>query len=193
MTWLDRWLQCRRIDQARPYIRFGTRVLDIGSAEGALFIRLRARIGEGVGVDPALDRPVEGPGYRLLPGRFPDGLEGAQPFDAITMLAVLEHIPEGALAAVSRSCAELLKPGGRLIITVPSPQVDRLLHWLMRWGFVDGMSAHEHHGFDVRMTPALFSREGFRLVVARRFQLGLNNLFVFEKPSGVPALAEARS
>lgn len=193
MKTLDRLLQHWRINQARPYIRSGARVLDIGSSDGELFIRMRSRIREGVGIDPMLDRPVQGPGYQLLPGRFPDDFKDMPPFDVITILAVLEHIPSEELAKMSRCCVELLKPGGRLVITVPSPQVDHILHGLMWCRLIDGMSTHEHHGFDVRMTTTLFSAAGLRLVVARRFQFGLNNLFVFEKPPGVPGLAEARS
>ena len=63
------------------------------------------------------------------------------------MLAVLEHIPVEQHAAVADSCAALLRPGGRVIITVPSPRVDGILHVLMRLRMISGMAAHEHYGF----------------------------------------------
>jgi hypothetical protein len=43
------------------------------------------------------------------------------------------------------------------------------------------MSMHEHYGFDPVDTLRIFSAPRFSLVGHRRFQLGLNNLFVFEK------------
>jgi len=78
-------------------------------------------------------------------------------------------------------CSRFLKPGGRLIITVPSPQVDFILKVLLALGLIDGMSVEEHHGYDVRETTNIFPPPEFRLVKHQRFQLGLNNLFVIER------------
>jgi hypothetical protein len=74
-----------------------------------------------------------------------------------------------------------LKPNGRLIITVPSPMVDHVLKVLKFLRLIDGMSLEEHHGFEVHQTTAIFPAKDFRLVKRKRFQLGLNNLFVFER------------
>ena len=40
---------------------------------------------------------------------------------------------------------------------------------------------HEHHGFDPHDVMAVFGRPPFETISARRFELGLNNLFVFGK------------
>jgi hypothetical protein len=52
---------------------------------------------------------------------------------------------------------------------------------------IDGMSLEQHHGFDPRQTRSVFEPCGLRLVRASRFQLGFNNLFVFQKPLGEAA------
>lgn len=74
-----------------------------------------------------------------------------------------------------------MAPGGRIIATVPEPAVDRIVDVLLRLGLADGMALHEHHGFSPSETRAIFEPAGFRLLAHRRFQLGLNNLFVFER------------
>jgi hypothetical protein len=61
--------------------------------------------------------------------------------------------------------------------------VDRVLDVLIRLRVLDGMHEEEHHGFEASLTPGFFTAAGFELEKARRFQLGLNNLFVFRKPA----------
>jgi 2-polyprenyl-3-methyl-5-hydroxy-6-metoxy-1,4-benzoquinol methylase len=178
----DRWLQSWRIAKAKPFIRRGARVLDVGCHDGALFRRLGDRIVSGVGVDSDLP-PVrwESEGLRYVAGRFPDALGEERPFDVITMLAVLEHLPNEELGAVAQACARHLVPGGCAVATVPSPLVDPILDVLRAVRIVDGMSLEEHHEMDPSAIPDAFAAAGFRVAVARRFQLGLNNLYVFER------------
>jgi 2-polyprenyl-3-methyl-5-hydroxy-6-metoxy-1,4-benzoquinol methylase len=97
------------------------------------------------------------------------------------MLATLEHIRE--VDPLARECRRMLRPNGRVIITVPSPRVDQVLQILRLVRLVDGMSLEEHHGFNPFETPDLFVRHGFEMEHCRRFQMGLNHLFVFKKPA----------
>ena len=178
---LDRYLQRWRNGKVRPYLPAGARVLDIGCADGPLFQQFASRIGEGIGIDPDLPKPICGPRYRLIPGRFPKDLPDDGEFDLIAMLAVLEHVPADQLRDLPQQCSRRLRLGGYLVITVPSPVVDRILDVLKATRFLDGMCLEEHHGFDVSQVPVLFSSEELVLVRAARFQLGLNNLFVFQR------------
>lgn len=183
MTFVDRLLQNWRIRKARPFIRSGEQVLDLGSADGVLFDRL-GNCGPGsVGIDPVLPSTTKSrQGFAMVRGYFPQDLpKGAGPFDAIVMLAVLEHFPPDQYGPLAGGCAKLLKPGGRLIITVPSPAVDAILAILVKLRLVHGMSLEEHHGYEVNETPKIFPSPRFKLVQRSAFQLGLNNLFVFER------------
>ena len=177
----DTVLQAWRIRKAAPYIPRGAHVLDIGCSDGALFRALEGRIGSGVGVDTA---PVPGDRgrFRFIQGHAPGALPDGDRYDAITMLAVLEHIAPDAQHALVASCVALLRPHGRVVCTVPSPKVDALIH-LGQWlRILDGTAEHEHYGFEPADTLRLFTDCGFTVRRAQRFQLGLNNLFVFARP-----------
>src|SRR5262245_42592076 len=187
MRRVDRLLQRWRARVARPWIPAGARVLDIGCHQGEFLRSLADRIGPSVGLDP-LASPETGPRYRLVPEAFAEPTPFADgSFDAVVMLATLEHIRHKD--PLGRECYRLLRPGGRLIITVPSACVDGIVAVLCRLRLADGMSLDEHHGFDPRSTPHVFARHGFALEHGRRFQFGLNYLFVLRKPLDAPAVA----
>ncbi|MCX5676579.1 MAG: methyltransferase domain-containing protein [Planctomycetota bacterium] len=180
MKALDRLLQRWRLRKVHPYIGAGARVLDVGCAGGALRDAY-PEIGTYVGIDPGLECSRRAGNMVLIRGRFPTDLGQEDPFDLITMLAVLEHVPVEEQPALAAACARLLKPGGRLVLTVPSPLVDHILTVLCFLRLADGIAIEQHHGYDARRTPNVFSAAGLTLVRWKWFQLGLNNLFVFEK------------
>lgn len=179
MKWLDYALQRYRIGKAVPYIEPGARVLDVGCDDGALFRALAVSIAEGVGVDPHLDAPQKRGNVELIVGTFPEAVEGRGTFDVITMLAVFEHFTSEEKHRVANACAAHLKPGGRLILTVPSQYVDHILRAVIALRLADGMEVDDHHGFDANETPHYFASAGLHLDRHHRFQLGLNHLFVF--------------
>jgi 2-polyprenyl-3-methyl-5-hydroxy-6-metoxy-1,4-benzoquinol methylase len=181
MKWTDRFLQRWRIRKVLPYIKPGARVLDIGSADGALF-QFAPKLAAGcLGIDPTLKAAVTTEKFALIPGFFPKDMPTSGPFDVITMLAVLEHFPEREYAALAEGCGRFLAPQGFLLITVPSPAVDTILKWLTFFRLVDGMSLEQHHGYEVDQTTRIFPTDRFQLVCRKTFQLGLNNLFVFRR------------
>jgi SAM-dependent methyltransferase len=177
--------------KAVPFIAKNDVVLDIGTADGALFKRsdVAKRMAAGVGIDPDATT-VQEQRFRMVRGFFPKDLPIDEQFGTITMLAVLEHIPTDQQPSVARSCFERTLPGGRLVVTVPGPLVDRIIDVLKAVRVIDGMSVEQHYGFDPEHTIPLFEEAGFRLDVSKKFQLGVNNLYVFVKPD---ALASERN
>jgi SAM-dependent methyltransferase len=181
-TWLDRFLQRYRIRMAVGELPNVTRLLDIGTHDGALF---RLTGAGGVGIDPELIDVPPLPGVTMVHGLFPDDLPPLpdEPFDAAVALAVFEHIPEDELSTWAKALAALLGPGGRLVITVPAPTVDQMLHVLIRLRLIAGIEAHQHHGFQPADLETVFTAPHWRRRKHQRFQLGLNHLYVFERTS----------
>jgi SAM-dependent methyltransferase len=192
VTPLDRVLQRLRVRMALPHIPEGSRVLDVGCADGQLFRSARARIREGVGIDPdawpdqrhvnSERRPPDAtPSYshRIMRGSFPRDLSDPGPFDVIAMLAVFEHFSETDRPSVVEACHRLLRPGGLVVMTVPAPAVDRIVDVLRALHLAHGMDIEAHHGYRPDQTPAHFA--GFRVLRHQPFELGLNHLYVLER------------
>lgn len=157
-------------------------VLDIGCGDDGYLLR-RLNASQREGLDPTLASESSEPGLHLAKGYFPGdlarlGLTG--PYDAIFSLAVFEHLTDQDMHSARAALPDLLQPGGRLIVTVPHPFVDRILDVLMFFRLIDGQAVEEHHGFDPAHLADLAS-DRIRLVSRSSFQLGLNNLFVFER------------
>ena len=176
----DYFIQWWRMRVAAQWIQEGSRILDIGCHQGEFFKMLGPKISPSVGLDPLYRGNMKEGGHELLSQEFRPGLaldNGS--FDAIVLLATIEHIQEKSM--IAQESKRLLRKNGRVVITVPSLLVDKILSVLLYMGLIDGMSLEEHHGFAPDELLAIFVPEGFRLKQKQKFQLGLNNLYVFER------------
>lgn len=183
MKALDRFLRAWRTRVALQAAPAGMiSVLDIGCGDDGYLLR-RLNVARRDGLDPTLGKELRESGIHLARGLFPEDLKKLDmrgPYHAIFSLAVFEHLDESALSSARAALPELLAPGGRLIVTVPHPFVDRILDMLMFLRLIDGQAVEEHHGFDPDDLAALGSGS-LKLISRTTFQLGLNNLFVFER------------
>ncbi|MEP7359975.1 MAG: methyltransferase domain-containing protein [Chloroflexota bacterium] len=167
--------------QVKRFIPEGSTLLDIGSGDGQFVRGMMGHVKHAVGIEPSLTQSFQGRGYKLIAGRFPDDLPAGKTFDVITLLAVLEHLPRQVQGCLGDAFVASLNTGGRVVITVPSPRVDDILHLLLRLRLIAGIALHEHYGFKPADTLGLFPMPHFRVLRRSTFQLGLNNLFVFER------------
>jgi SAM-dependent methyltransferase len=185
MKYLDRFLQNWRYSAAEPFVTPGCDVLDIGGFDGSFLFRMHDRIRSGVCIDPLVQERRDGKIICMqsritgsLP--FPDAA-----FDLVTMFAVYEHLDRNR-SVVTREIARVSRPGGKVILTVPSAAVDSIIKMLFSLRLIDGMTdstnlIEEHHRYDPSETTTIFAENGLSLLRRTRFQFGLNNLFVFEK------------
>jgi len=152
-------------------------LLDVGCGPNELV----RRHGRGVGVDvyqwSEIDILCD---TRRLP--FP----GAS-FDTAALLAVLNHIPPQDRETVLEDVYRVLRPGGRLLITMLDPVTGRIAHRLRLRQDPDqherGMLAEEDYGLWDSEVRGLLEKSGFQVERRRRFVFGLNNLYVATRAS----------
>ncbi len=100
----------------------GLRVLDLGCGYHATYLKaIGDRLAEGVGVDFHVSDESRGhPRLSFVTSSVEDALPAlpANSFDAVLFISVLEHVwnPAECLA----HCHRVLKPGGRLLVNVPT-------------------------------------------------------------------------
>ena len=179
---IDFLIQKRRIGEIEKYVPRDSYLLDIGCGYYPQnLVSLGTRIRKGVGID--MDIPEKSPSgkisfvrhaiERTLP--FPGG-----EFDCITVLAVLEHL-EYPREIISE-CHRILKPGGRIIVTVPSNYSKPILLALAGLGLISREEVYSHrHYFSKSELEKLLSEAHFIEKSARFYNLFMNLLFVFEK------------
>ena len=148
-------------------------VLDIGSGAGNMAHHL-ARYGRVVGIDYN-PRPLQVAAQRAL--TVCQGLGGRLPFpddtfDLIALLDTVEHIADEF--AVFQECRRVLKPGGKLMITVPA------FMWL--WSYNDEINDHK------RRYTAPEIQQKLELNGLRVRRMSYNNLFLFPLVAGLRML-----
>jgi 2-polyprenyl-3-methyl-5-hydroxy-6-metoxy-1,4-benzoquinol methylase len=188
MPLLSKYLTHSRLSQVQKFL--GNRVLDVGCGFGELLDFLPAHVESVVFLDRSAER-LPSIKARLsastIQGEFLRGDIGEQviqlapeSFDTIVMAALLEHLrsPDWALKQAQR----LLKPGGQLVITTPTPLGGKLHGLGSLFGLTYREAAQEHERFfNDRSLKALLRRNGFTLERYERFLMNLNQLVVGRK------------
>lgn len=98
------------------------------------------------------------------------GLKG-ESFDAIVAFEVVEHVD------LFQEAYDLLKPGGRLLLTSPVPEMDWAMQLLEAVGLNQKRTSPHDHLIDFRTIP-LFEAISIRRVA------GLSQWGIFRKPDG---------
>jgi len=163
----QRWI----LQKYRPYI--GGRVLEVGAGTGSLALQYADAARRAVLVEPApnlipvlRDRVAGLDNVEVFEGtleswRASKASEGpTEPFDAVLMINVLEHISDDA--GILKLVYDLLRPGGALLLFVPA------CPWL--YGSLDAL-VHHHRRYDKDGLRDLLTRTSFQIEALDYFDI----------------------
>ena len=157
------------------------RVLEIGVGDGPLTKRLAPKVGDYWGIEPDVNRlerarALLGDGEnKILPIRS-DEIDGAESltrlygtFDAVFLFSVLEHIPDPRHFFIT--ARKLLKPSGRLIISVPNSTRFLLFYKLRKMMGVEPWTYFHISFFKEPNLRRALADEGFEIKLMRQHSL----------------------
>ena len=179
---LESFLRAQRLNRVLPYIKSyqNCELLDIGCGwEARLLKEVEPYIHRGFGVDFKAPKILTDK-IHTISATLEDSLpfEDAS-FDLITLLAVLEHLDHPL--PILRECARLLRPGGAILLTVPSWRAKPVLEFLaFRLGIVSADEIRDHKRYFNREDLFELLGEVDSLSIKRHeyFQFGFNNQLV---------------
>ena len=178
-------LRRARLSRVMPWISASSKLdlLDIGCGwEAKLLIQLEPYIRSGVGVDfkaPNIKTDKLETHSIHLSDALP--FENCS-FDVVTMLAVLEHLDEPI--EILREIERVLRPGGRLLLTVPSWYAKPVLEFLsFRLGIInkDEIADHKTYYNKKNLLDLVSKLPNMEAERHEYFQIVFNNFMVCRK------------
>ncbi|MHC4212762.1 MAG: class I SAM-dependent methyltransferase [Planctomycetota bacterium] len=172
--------RARMADKLIPEDLRTGRILDIGCGKIPFFL-INTKFEEKYGMDPVVDTSYCEENMKLE--RFDIVKNGVLDFesdffDVVVMLAVFEHVEPDKLAGHLEEVKRVLKPSGRLILTTPTPWVDKLLKVMARLRLVSPEEINEHKGsYNHASIASYLDKAGFEKEKMRfgYFEMYLNN------------------
>jgi ubiquinone/menaquinone biosynthesis C-methylase UbiE len=182
---LEPILREMRLRRVISHIPKNSVVLDVGCGISAAFLKaISPHIKQGFGVDFKVENTQFG-NLKTTQLKLESNLpfEDAT-FDAVTMLAVLEHIEQEQ--QILREIHRVLVPGGKLILTVPSVWSQPILEFLAyKLKIVSEAEIRDHKRYYNRekLKKVLTKDNSFQEFNHQYFQLWMNNFCTVNKRS----------
>lgn len=184
MPLLTKFLVGSRMKKIEPYISGD--VLDLGCNNAAVYQQHSAKIERYAGVDISQDN------VSLLGASFPnasfysrdldeDRLDFGDSFDVVLMVALIERLFNQK--HIMKQVFSTLKPGGRVVITTPTPFDNDVVHKIgASLGLFSRVAAADHIVvFNKKRLGLLAQETGFLVDEYRTFQFGCNQLCILKK------------
>jgi 2-polyprenyl-3-methyl-5-hydroxy-6-metoxy-1,4-benzoquinol methylase len=185
-TLLDSVIQLARYRRVLPLIPTGGIVADLGCGNGDLARILSHRARTVYGVDFHVGRVTAHRNVSFCEGNLNEHIPlKSESVDICVSLAVLEHL--SAANVFVAEVQRVLKPGGRVIITTPTPRAKPILEFLAcRLKVISEADIRDHkHYYQPEEIRSLFT--SFTNVSISTFQCGMNTLATAVKPASETA------
>lgn len=176
---LEPFLRRMRISKIIKHIPDNCILCDVGCGFDAKFLLdISDRILKGYGFDKKIKNKYI-KNIELMSADISDNIPlPDESVDRVTLLAVLEHLSN--YETVLSECYRILKCGGALILTTPSPISKPLLEFLsFKLNIVspDEIEDHKHY-YSKRDLADILERAGFENAEIKSFEFGLNNMAI---------------
>jgi ubiquinone/menaquinone biosynthesis C-methylase UbiE len=181
---LDRFISYWRLFYVDSYLKKSSRVADLGCGDGDILKKLHEKkdfalaVGADLLVNESDDKNIRF--IRCDISELP--LDDAS-FDCVLMLAILEHLDLVKVEKVLNEVQRVLRPGGKLLMTSPTPLSKPLLEFMAyRLGVISRLEIEDHkHYYSKAEVDRLLNSSGFKKIKSGHFQLLMNAYYIFEK------------
>ena len=175
-----------RISKIKKYIPKNCILCDIGCGFNAKFLlNISDYISKGYGFDKKIDKKRINNIY-IQNAEIRDNIPLEDEYvDCVTLLAVFEHLNNPT--KVLSECFRILKFGGVLILTTPSPFSKPILEFLsFKLKIVSPVEIADHkHYYSKEELVKILKGVGFKNIETHSFEFGLNNLAVAFKEENI--------
>ena len=179
---LDHLIRSLRERRVRALVHEGDVVVDVGCGHRMWFLRsVAGRVGRGIGIDPDVDGDAPPPLEALATDAVTGlGSLATSSVDLLVSLAAIEHVEPSTVPALLGEARRVVRPGGRLVLTTPTPRAKPVLELLAyRLRIISRAEVADHKAYYGRDDlVGLVRGAGFEDIAYRTFQFGLNSMAV---------------
>ena len=183
---LSGFLARKRKEKALPYIKNSKKILDVGCGLSLWGKTIKSNQ-QYLGIDISKsiikknleNNSFHNQNFQCFDFDHNDENELGNGFDLIIMLAIIEHFPNPSKSM--KIIARLLKPGGKIVITTPTPYGDVILDIGAKFR-IFATDKHEHNElFNYASLKAVTENANLKLRHYEKFLFFQNQFAVLEK------------
>lgn len=181
---LDNIIAKLRLRRIVHYANRNDVILDFGCGYQAYLLNtVKNLVKEGIGIDYDVENR-QNDNIKLIKFNYTNKLPfETECFDKVFMMAVLEHFYDDDADNLFKEIYRVLKIGGRLILTTPTPFGQKILEFLsFKLHLISQKEISDHKKYYSRVDITVIGeKNGFKLIEYKIFQFGINSTIVLEK------------